>query len=811
MCSACNLKYPTFKHLNDHFKINHRNNELELYCPFESCVRQKYCKRSFQRHLKTHFTKEKFSFFQQNQSIKPNTNIATNDKMQLIEPDNILPRIELSEERLENDCSIPTISTKLSDLLKNIKANIFKTGLNIYSHPLLPMSAAEDILKNIEEHLIIPFTDIISEIEPKSQNLLQEITREVSAINTEYKFIKTLERRNLYSTPSYEVLNEYFSETVKKGKTVMGLVQERCIVMDIEFQIKTFLETPGILDLMKKYTDEQINCSNIESYISGEHWAKKAKHNTFAIEMFTDEFEVNDPLGSKTGVNSLAGYYYSFPNLPPYLNTRLKNIFVALIVESKLLKEQSNVDICSIIIEKMINKLSSNGIEVKFNDEIQKIFLKLGLWKGDNLGLNKSLGFSPGFNANCYCRFCKIKRKEAQTKWDLNGVEARNIDNYNLDLEKSFFESGIAFETKLNNIENFHATDNPFCDKMHDYDEGVAKNDIENLLTYFVMKKKYFTLNRLNFIKKYFNYGQQEVKNRSCPFKYAFKLVNKKRIKYIKVKTSASQMVCLIKYLPLMLKSLVPEKDLGWKFLLIISKLSDLLNKSSYSENDVTNLRRTITNHHKMFRRLFPTIAFTPKFHFLLHYPDIIKEMGPPRRNNCYMYEMKHKDLKKIARSVMSRKFLALTIAKKVSIQDSKFKYDRQHNTISEFSKIRKVNSILLQNLENEHEHLLLEKNIDKTSTTFYKSISFRDHIYKIGDIIGQTESTFYRVTSIIKTTGKYFLTLKELITAFDKKSSFYKITGFTNYSIISFDDLKSFPLNEHNVRGSSYIKCKFF
>jgi len=39
-----------------------------------------------------------------------------------------------------------------------------------------------------------------------------------------------------------------------------------------------------------------------------------------------------------------------------------------------------------------------------------------------------------------------------------------------------------------------------------------------------------------------------------------------------------------------------------------------------------------------------------PKHHFLIHYPSIIEQSGPPRNYWCFRFEGKHKELKIYAR-----------------------------------------------------------------------------------------------------------------------------------------------------------------
>jgi len=54
-----------------------------------------------------------------------------------------------------------------------------------------------------------------------------------------------------------------------------------------------------------------------------------------------------------------------------------------------------------------------------------------------------------------------------------------------------------------------------------------------------------------------------------------------------------------------------------------------------------------------------------PKHHFLIHYPSIIQQSGPPRHYWCFRFEGKHKELKMYARTTSSRKNITLTLTKK--------------------------------------------------------------------------------------------------------------------------------------------------
>lgn len=55
-------------------------------------------------------------------------------------------------------------------------------------------------------------------------------------------------------------------------------------------------------------------------------------------------------------------------------------------------------------------------------------------------------------------------------------------------------------------------------------------------------------------------------------------------------------------------------------------------------------------------------------YNFLIHYPTIILNSGPPRHYWCFRYEEKHKEIKMYAHATSSRKNISLTLAKNINI-----------------------------------------------------------------------------------------------------------------------------------------------
>lgn len=313
----------------------------------------------------------------------------------------------------------------------------------------------------------------------------------------------------------------------------------------------------------------------------------------------------------------------------------------------------------------------------------------------------------------------------------MTGIQLRNKQNYEADLQQSFETTGLSFRSRFVDLKSFHPVDNPFVDKMHDFDEGVVVYVLGVILFYFIVTKKYFTMKRLNYIKKFFNYGELEVGNKSGPIKFIRTLDKRRSTKTIKFKSSATETICFLRFLPLMINKFVPKRDKVWHLLIKLVKLSDLLDLPEYTEQSLTRLKTTIQDHHSTFLRLFPNQHLRPKFHNLLHYPDLIREMGPPKTNNCYIFEQKHKHLKAIAKSTTSRKFLPLTISKKMALDNAKRFFQKLNPIEIEFRNAKISNTRKQAESLELCSSVLEENNFDLTNIVFYDRVSFREQTYK--------------------------------------------------------------------------------
>jgi hypothetical protein len=237
----------------------------------------------------------------------------------------------------------------------------------------------------------------------------------------------------------------------------------------------------------------------------------------------------------------------------------------------------------------------------------------------------------------------------------------RNITNYTDDLIKNDVSlTGIKEPCVWNQIDSFHVTDNYSVDVMHDMLEGVCNYDIGLMLKRMIFDLKYFSLNTLNNRIELFDYGPIDIRNR--PTMISSESLKVKAI----LKMSASEMLCFVKNLGLMIGDLVPRNSEIWTIHIILDKiLNIILSKCITFENSFI-LENLITEHHETYLKIFRNKNLKPKHHHMVHYPVILRKSGPLPLHWSMRFEGKHKAT---ANSTTSRKNIVKALSLKQQLR----------------------------------------------------------------------------------------------------------------------------------------------
>jgi len=150
------------------------------------------------------------------------------------------------------------------------------------------------------------------------------------------------------------------------------------------------------------------------------------------------------------------------------------------------------------------------------------------------------------------------------------------------------------------------------------------------LLLRHCITQKYFTLEEYNKLLVYFNYGYTE-SDRPVP------IIQRHFQSDKPIKSSASQTLLLLRILPFLIGSVVPDSDCNWKCFLLPRKIIDTVFCPVVTIGMADSL---IIEHHETFVSLYPS-CYIPKMHFLIHYPEQMLLVGPMVRTSTIRHEAK--------------------------------------------------------------------------------------------------------------------------------------------------------------------------
>jgi hypothetical protein len=575
----------------------------------------------------------------------------------------------------EKNCLKPIENYDILDLdnaINSYHVSAVKFTLSLLDNNNFSRKDVFEIQRKIEKYIIKSVKNLISSCtqktvkEPISLSYFQTIstafTNTFNFCNSEFSLNNWLVRNNLFQNVQEFNINDEINLVSDCGEIIYGDKTSKGVLLPLHFQFKkTFEHNDNLANSLSLY-EQLINNSNeqtqIKHFIQGELWKKKILpyQNKILIPyfMYIDDFEINNPLGSHASVHSISAIYYSFPLTD---QSKLVNIYLAALIKAVDMKHFGN-DSCLNKLICQINDLEVNGFIIDTPCGTKEVHFILGLFLGDNLGLNSICEFSRSFSANYFCRFCKADKTLAHHLSKENSLLLRNPLNYADDVRvNDLKQTGVYKESILNKIISFHVTSNYSVDIMYDIFEGICHYNMCHIINYYTETVKIFSLELLNYRKQNFNYGPIEVGNMSPIIKLA-------HIKKFHLKMSATEMMTFVFYFSLMVGDLIPEDDTIWLFFLNFIEIIEILLSSQLSNESIFNLQRLIEKHNSEYVSLFKD-TLKPKHHLLVHYPTIIKNSGPPKHFWCFRFEAKHKEMKSYAHSITSRKNIPLTLAKK--------------------------------------------------------------------------------------------------------------------------------------------------
>ena len=459
--------------------------------------------------------------------------------------------------------------------------------------------------------------------------------------------------------------------------------------------------------------------------------------------------------------------------------------------------------------------LSTEGVNVEYHGEIINLKGSLSFVSCDNLGAHWIGGFQESFRAVRFCRHCMITSDKCNTVFNESQVALRSKNGYNnhvqLVQENPTLSSvyGVKHESPLNAIEGFHVVDGLPPDIAHDLFEGVIHYALDDICKECV-NRGYFTLEQLNSIIQEFPYEGSDKVNKPQTMN--------ETIASFSVKQTAAQSWCMLRLMPLFVGKFVPKGCEIWEVLLSLLDVVELACSPVQTTISADYLGVLIQTFLCGYCECFPeNKGLKPKFHFLIHYPTLIKKFGPLIYLWTLRFEAKHSYFKGLINQIKCWKNITYTLAKRHQYLQC------YHNTARHnFLQSEKMNETggkpkdfnkLGEDLQRELRPLLHDQpNVHSASSICLNGINYCKGLFVVLKVDGHI-ITFGKIMKIYIISGVSWLwcSLCEL-RGYDRHKHSCKVYVCTEAQkqLHSPTDIPSYyPLPGYQVDGATYITLK--
>lgn len=534
----------------------------------------------------------------------------------------------------------------------------------LYAYRTLNRTVTNDIIQTMSSFynsVCLPMLKIKYNNIDGLQDILQIIETAFDNFKTEYSTFKYLKSIGCLIMPSIITIDTsiIFGPINKKKKSFT--CHKNISIIPLKSVLIKFLELPNVFSTITVYIERCKNDNNIiTSIIQSSFWKSTVKDSNSKIVLplilFSDDIEINNPLGSHKGIHKLGAVYCTIPCIPEEYSSRLENIFLLQLHNSVDHKHLGNKKIFNKVIEVIID-LEVNGIQIKINGEVKMVFFKLCFIAGDNLGLNTMLGFSRSFNSTYCCRICLIAKQDIQKQVRENPNLIRTVTNYTDHCKEKIF--GIDEECIFNSIPSFHVAENFSVDPMHDLLEGVCRYDIGKILKNFIVTNQRFTLEIFNERLRYF---------KKTSFGENIPVITQNLIEKEYLIISSSEMKYLVLNLCLIIGDIIPVNNVIWELYLILRQIVCIVFLHAVNRQTVDLLEVLVFEYLSLHGKLFPN-SLKYKHHNLLHYPRIMRTYGSLKNMTCTRFEAKHLEIKENSKICKTRVNPSFTLSLKHQLQ----------------------------------------------------------------------------------------------------------------------------------------------
>lgn len=558
---------------------------------------------------------------------------------------------------------------------------------------------------------------------------------------------------------------------------------------------EVFSDRPKVGDSIESFKDS-------ESFQSNSFFSRNKP--TLRLKLYTDEFQIVNPLGNKARAHKICAVYFSLDNVPRHLQSKVYTIQLALLCKSQVLKRHGY----GVVLQKLVEDLKvleTEGISIATAHGDVKVQGSISVVIADNLGAHEIGGYLCSFACNRACRFCDATKSTRQEHFDESLFVLCNEESYDAKVaivEKSPELSGcygLKESSILNEMQHFHVAVGLPSDVAHDLFEGFHFVLLENLIAH-CLNQKYFTLEMLNAYILEFPYKGGDKTNKPS-------VIHPLSSSKVKVKQTAAQSLCLVRLLPLLIGTHIPEADIQWQLFIKYLTCLDFILAPKLNKGEIELMGSEIRNFLTDFFASNEHLTVKPKAHFMIHYASQFKFFGPLVSNMTLRYESKHSYLKSTMANSKNYKNVCLSVAQRHQYHQA---YQHMLDDYLPTNCPVFTKHCSEHNLTNSEINAMEQANFDMSNNKFSRSVSVNGITYNSDMCVildFDTDYVFARIRYCTLHNGDAYLITNVLSTVYyESHLNAFILKESCNSKVLQMTDLVSiFPPPLYECESSEY------
>nr|XP_023651449.1 uncharacterized protein LOC111835405 isoform X2 [Paramormyrops kingsleyae] len=633
-------------------------------CPFKNCHYRSNVYSSFNAHKSRNHPDCDVSDFKNDIVLINTDNHLVQSQVECDEADPSQASPELDAPGYNQ----PDLSYDCSELQVQLRNNLSCLFLKMHSVLHVSEMAIQDIVENLM-HIFSLSQPLVRETIVR---VLQEHGQSVSDASLN-KLVDALMKSNVFVSATLEGAE---LSTAKRRKTFVKsnypLVLPVQYTLDSSGHTAVYIPILHMLQTMFKNTDlldkiQEVKPSLPGLYASHEDGTyfkenlllSQAEELKLSLILYVDDIELANPLGTARKIHKLFAVYWLLANIPSQYRSNLHVIQLALLCKVPDLQKCGYESVLSPLL-KDLSTLEQDGIFIETLGHCVRgtVFCVAA----DNLAAHGLAGFVQSFRGPYVCRFCcctvdQIQSTEvSEGEFSVRTRACHDLHVQNVVQGENASHLGVKGSCVLRNtLQHFHPITGFPPDVLHDLFEGIVPVELALCISEMI-HLKYFTLEFLNTKIRTFPYQHSDRldKPQPIPKNFAAKL---------SIGGNGHENSTLLRLLPLMVGSKVPEGDEAWALLMDLKEIVQLVLSPSFTEESIQYMQTKISDHRQSLQAVFPYFKLRPKHHYIEHYPELTKCFGPLVHLWTMRFEGKHRFFKKVIHDTQNFKNVLKTLA----------------------------------------------------------------------------------------------------------------------------------------------------